>query len=32
MRPLWEPSKDRIENSNMTRFIKYVNEKVLIEH
>ena len=27
MRPLWEPSKDRIEKSNMTRFIKYVNEK-----
>ncbi len=27
MRPLWEPSKERIENSNMTRFINYVNEK-----
>jgi acetoacetyl-CoA synthetase len=27
MRPLWEPSKDRIENSNLMRFIKYVNEK-----
>jgi acetoacetyl-CoA synthetase len=27
MRPLWEPSKERIENSNMMRFIKYVNEK-----
>jgi acetoacetyl-CoA synthetase len=27
MRPLWEPSKDRVEKSNMTRFIKYVNEK-----
>jgi len=27
MRPLWEPSKDRIENSNLMRFIKQVNEK-----
>ena len=27
MRPLWEPSKGRIEKSNMTRFIDYVNRK-----
>ncbi|HTY23416.1 MAG TPA: AMP-binding protein, partial [Desulfomonilaceae bacterium] len=27
MRPLWEPSKERIEKSNMTRFINYVNQK-----
>jgi len=27
MRPLWEPSQERIENSNMMRFIKYVNQK-----
>jgi acetoacetyl-CoA synthetase len=25
--PLWTPSKDRIENANMTRFIKFVNQK-----
>ena len=27
MRPLWEPSKERIGKSNMTRFIDYVNQK-----
>jgi len=27
MRPLWEPSKERIAKSNMTRFINYVNQK-----
>ena len=27
MRPLWEPSKERIEKSNMTRFINFVNQK-----
>ncbi len=27
MRPLWEPSEYRVKNANVTRFIKYVNEK-----
>ncbi len=27
MRPLWEPSEERIKNANITGFIKYVNEK-----
>jgi acetoacetyl-CoA synthetase len=27
MRPLWEPSEERINNANITRFIKYVNGK-----
>jgi acetoacetyl-CoA synthetase len=25
--PLWRPSKDRIKNANMTRFIEFVNRK-----
>lgn len=25
--PLWRPSQDRIKNANMTRFIKFVNQK-----
>jgi acetoacetyl-CoA synthetase len=27
MRPLWEPSAERIKNANITRFIQSVNEK-----
>jgi acetoacetyl-CoA synthetase len=27
MRPLWEPSEERIKNANITRFIEFVNEK-----
>ena len=27
MGPLWEPSKERISNANVTRFISFVNEK-----
>jgi acetoacetyl-CoA synthetase len=27
MGPLWEPSKERISNANITRFISFVNEK-----
>ncbi len=27
MRPLWEPSEERIKNANITRFIQSVNEK-----
>ncbi len=26
-KPLWEPSLERIEKSNMNRFIRFVNEK-----
>jgi len=26
-RPLWTPSEDRIKNANITRFIKFVNQK-----
>ena len=25
--PLWKPSKERVKNANVTRFIKYVNKK-----
>ncbi len=27
MGPLWEPSKERIEKANVTRFMKFVNER-----
>ncbi len=27
MRPLWEPSEERIKNANITKFIRYVNDK-----
>ena len=27
MGPLWEPSKDRIKNANVTKFIDFVNKK-----
>ena len=27
MRPLWKPSEERVKNANITRFIKYVNDK-----
>ncbi|MBI5568514.1 MAG: acetoacetate--CoA ligase [Desulfomonile tiedjei] len=27
MLPLWEPSRERIEQANITRFIKFVNDK-----
>ncbi len=27
MRPLWEPSEQRIQHANITRFIQFVNEK-----
>lgn len=27
MRPLWEPSEERIKNANVTRFIGFVNDK-----
>lgn len=27
MRPLWEPSEERIKNANLTRFIEFVNGK-----
>ncbi|MBI5251975.1 MAG: acetoacetate--CoA ligase [Desulfomonile tiedjei] len=27
MRPLWEPSEERINNANITRFIQFVNDK-----
>ena len=27
MRPLWEPSEERVKNANITRFIKSVNDK-----
>jgi len=26
-RPLWSPSEDRVENANMTRFIRFINER-----
>lgn len=27
MRPLWEPSEERIKNANVTRFIEFINQK-----
>jgi len=31
MPPLWEPSEDRVKNANITRFIRFVNDKYSLE-